>query len=144
MVYQKYIQWSTLQHYEVCDTPLLDLTHSLRVACSFAQIEANDKHGYVYVFGLPYITNRVTHNSEHDIVNVRLLQVFAHPKHYVRIFKKDISAGTEDIENEYDYKGKLDFRNRLIAKFQIPRQAKFWGRGFSKIPDQFFIQEATG
>ena len=34
---KKYIQWSILQHYEVCHTPLLDLTHSVRVACSFAQ-----------------------------------------------------------------------------------------------------------
>lgn len=27
------IAWSLLQHYEICDTPLLDLTHSLHVAC---------------------------------------------------------------------------------------------------------------
>lgn len=30
------IAWSLLQHYEICGTPLLDLTHSLHVACSFA------------------------------------------------------------------------------------------------------------
>lgn len=30
------IQWSILQHYEVCQTPLIDLTHSLRVAATFA------------------------------------------------------------------------------------------------------------
>ena len=35
----KYIQWSILQHYDVCPTPLLDVTHSLRVACSFALTE---------------------------------------------------------------------------------------------------------
>ena len=46
---RKYIQWSILQHYEVCDTPLLDLTQSLRVACTFAQQKA-DKVGYVFVF----------------------------------------------------------------------------------------------
>ncbi len=33
---RKFIQWSILQHYEVCDTPLIDLTQSIRVACSFA------------------------------------------------------------------------------------------------------------
>lgn len=35
---RKYVQWSILQHYEVAATPLLDVTHSLRVACSFAQL----------------------------------------------------------------------------------------------------------
>ncbi|MBV2094977.1 MAG: hypothetical protein KUF80_08830 [Candidatus Thiodiazotropha sp. (ex Codakia orbicularis)] len=29
---RKYIQWSILQHYEVCPTLLLDFTHLLRVA----------------------------------------------------------------------------------------------------------------
>jgi len=33
------VQWSILQHYEVCNTPLLDFTHSLRVACSFATLD---------------------------------------------------------------------------------------------------------
>jgi hypothetical protein len=29
---RKAVQWSLLQHYEVCHTPYLDFTHSLRVA----------------------------------------------------------------------------------------------------------------
>ncbi len=37
---KRYVQWSILQHYEVIPTPLLDVTHSLRVACSFAQLAA--------------------------------------------------------------------------------------------------------
>ena len=37
--HKKYIQWSILQHYEVVSTPLLDITQSLRVACSFAPAE---------------------------------------------------------------------------------------------------------
>ena len=56
---RKYIQWSILQHYEVCPTPLLDLTHSLRVACSFAFHSKNDNNPFVFVLGLPYLTNRV-------------------------------------------------------------------------------------
>ena len=72
---KKYIQWSILQHYEVADTPLLDLTHSLRVACSFAQLRSTDSICYVYVLGLPYVTNRITINSEHELVNIRLLSI---------------------------------------------------------------------
>ena len=50
---RRYIQWSILQHYEVCPTPLLDLTHSLRVACSFAFLGSDTGNPYVAVFGLP-------------------------------------------------------------------------------------------
>jgi len=44
---RKLIQWSILQHYEVCETPLLDFTHSLRVACSFAQMGNPTNKAYV-------------------------------------------------------------------------------------------------
>ncbi len=133
LMWKKYVQWSILQHYEVCDTPLFDLTHSLRVACSFAQLEAQEGVGYVYVFGLPYVMNRISHNSEHDLVNIRLLSICP-PEALRPYFQEGYLAGTEDITDVYDSKDKLDFRNRLIAKFQIPSQAKFWGDGFSSIP----------
>ena len=64
---KRYIQWSILQHYGVCNTPLLDFTHSLRVACSFAQLSDAQEKGFVYVFGLPYITNRISINSDRKI-----------------------------------------------------------------------------
>jgi hypothetical protein len=130
---RKHIQWSLLQHYEVCDTPLLDLTHSLRVACSFAQLFAGGPKGYVFVFGLPYITNRISINSEHDIVNVRLLSICP-PDALRPYFQEGYLAGTTDITSEYENKTELDFRNRLIAKFEIPKAKRFWGSGFSSIP----------
>ncbi len=83
---RKYIQWSILQHYEVCPTPLLDLTHSVRVACSFAFLDSTGEDPYVFVFGLPYITNRISVNSEHDLVNVRLLSIC--PPDALRPFSK--------------------------------------------------------
>lgn len=43
--------------------------------------------------------------------------------------------GTEDIVADYDSKTELDFKNRLIAKFEIPTSMRFWGKGFSRIPD---------
>lgn len=131
---KKYIQWSILQHYQVCSTPFLDFTHNIRAACSFAQVTENNTYGYVFVFGLPYITNRISINSEHDIVNVRLLSICP-PDALRPYFQDGYLAGTEDLTIEYDSKTELDFRNRLIAKFKIPNGRKFWGRGFSKIPD---------
>ncbi len=130
---KRYIQWSILQHYEVCTTPLLDLTHSLRVACSFAQLNNDSNYGYVYVFGMPYITNRISINSEHDLVNIRLLSICP-PDALRPYFQDGYLVGTEDVTTEYDSKIELDFKNRLIAKFRIPVDRIFWGQGFSAIP----------
>ncbi|HEY5176264.1 MAG TPA: FRG domain-containing protein [Terriglobales bacterium] len=129
-----YIQWSILQHYEVVATPLLDLTQSLRVACSFAQLHGTDATCYVYVLGLPYLTNRISINSEHDIVNVRLLSICP-PAALRPYFQEGYLAGTADVATEFDSKTELDFRNRLIAKFAIPRAKAFWGSGFDQIPE---------
>jgi hypothetical protein len=131
---KRYIQWSILQHYEVAATPLLDLTHSLRVACSFAQLRSTDPTCYVYVLGLPYMTNRITMNSEHDVVNVRLLSICP-PAALRPYFQEGYLAGTADVTTEFDSKTELDFRNRLVAKFAIPRAQAFWGPGFNQIPE---------
>jgi hypothetical protein len=131
---KRYIQWNILQHYEVAATPLLDLTHSLRVACSFAQLRSTDSACYVYVLGLPYVTNRITINSEHDIVNVRLLSICP-PDALRPYFQEGYLGGTADVTTEFESKTELGFRNRLVAKFAIPRAQSFWGRGFNKIPE---------
>lgn len=128
------IQWSILQHYEVVPTPLLDLTQSLRVACSFAQMRGTDANCYVYVIGLPYLTNRISINSEHDIVNVRLLSICP-PAALRPYFQEGYLAGTADVTTDFDSKTELDFRNRMIAKFTIPRAKAFWGTGFDQIPE---------
>jgi hypothetical protein len=130
---KRYIQWCILQHYEVLPTPLLDLTQSLRVACSFAQLRSIDSECYVYVFSLPYVTNRISINSEHDIVNVRLLSICP-PAALRPYFQEGYLTGTADVTTEFDTKTELDFRNRLIAKFIIPRAKSFWGSGFDQIP----------
>jgi len=130
---KRYIQWSILQHYEVCGTPLIDFTQSLRVACSFAQLGNANSHAYIYVFALPYFTNRITINSEHDLVNVRLLSICP-PDALRPYFQEGYLAATSDIEHEYDSKSELDFNRRLVIKFKIPNNKKFWGTHYSMIP----------
>lgn len=131
---RKLIQWSILQHYEVCPTPLLDFTHSLRVACSFAYLQNHSENAYVFMFGFPYLTNRISLNSEHDIVNVRLLSICP-PEAYRPHFQEGFLAGTDEITYDYDRKSELDFNNRLIVKFELPSENEFWGRNFHKIPE---------
>ncbi len=130
---KRYIRWSILQHYEVLSTPLLDVTQSLRVACSFAQLASTDPICYVYVLGFPYPTNRISINSEEDIVNIRLLSICP-PAALRPYFQEGYMAGTPDATIDFENKTELDFRNRLIAKFAIPRATKFWNAGFEATP----------
>lgn len=133
VVRRRYIQWSILQHYEVCPTPLLDLTHSIKVACSFSFLFSKRGDPYVFVFGLPYVTNRISVNSEHDIVNIRLLSI-SPPEALRPYFQEGYLAGTDEITTEYDSKDELDFNNRLVAKFRLRRDRTFWSKGFGAIP----------
>jgi hypothetical protein len=130
---RKYIQWSILQHYEVCPTPLLDFTQSVRVACSFATLDAGGGDAYLYCFGLPYLSNRISVNSEQDLVNIRLLSICP-PDALRPYFQEGYLAGTDEVTTDYDSKDDLDFKRRLIAKFRIPRGDAFWGKHFQPIP----------
>ncbi len=129
---KKYIQWSILQHYEVVDTPLIDVTQSLRVACSFATNNNNSDKAYIYVFGLPYYTNRITINSEHDLANIRLLSI-SPPSALRPYFQEGYLIGTTDIEYDYETKSELDLNQRLFAKFEINKK-DFWDDDFTSIP----------
>ena len=137
---KKYVRWSILQHYEVCRTPLLDFTHSIRVGCSFAVNENTEGLACFFVFGLPYITNRISINSEHDLVNVRLLSICP-PTALRPYFQEGYLAGTEDITADYQSKTELDFNNRLIAKFSFRNDHSFWGADFSPIPSTAIYPE---
>ena len=136
---RKEIQWSILQHYEVCDTPYLDLTQSLRVACSFAclkyesvganneKIKIKPNKGYLFVFALPYFTNRISVNSEHDLINIRLLSIC--PPDALRPHHQEgFLVGTTNIAEDYKLKQELDFNRRLVAKFEFHNDNTFWGK----------------
>ncbi len=128
------VRWGILQHYQVCSTPLLDLTQSIRVACSFAQAAAKGRKAYVSVFGLPYTTNRISSNSEHDLVIVRLLSICP-PAALRPYFQEGYLAGTADMMADYEDKSELDFNRRLVANFEIPAGTSFWGSGLSRVSD---------
>jgi hypothetical protein len=132
---RRYVRWSILQHYEVCATPLLDVTHTAQVACSFAQLDNDGDGAHVFVFGLPYIGNRIAINSEHEIINVRLLSICP-PDALRPYFQDGYVVGTDDVTDDYDSKTELDFSRRLIAKFAIPNSDAFWDEGFSKVPKE--------
>jgi len=132
------IQWSILQHYGVCDTPYLDLTHSLRVACSFAQQSCTQEFCYVYVLAMPYLSGRISINSEHDLTNIRLLSI-SPPQALRPYFQEGYLAGTEYTLADYDDKSELDFNRRLIGIYQIPNTKEFWGSNFGRYDEKLLF-----
>ena len=68
------LRWAILQHYEICATPLLDVTHSLRIAASFASLRESSK-AYLFVLGVPNLSGAVTASAEAGLQIVRLSSV---------------------------------------------------------------------
>lgn len=123
---KRIVQWSVLQHYEVTETPLIDVTQSLKVACSFAMLDNDNEYAYVYVFALPYYTNRISVNSEHYLSNVRLLSV-APPQALRPYYQEGFLIGEDEFSETYTNKDVLDLNNRLVAKFKFKNTKEFWG-----------------
>lgn len=122
----KLLQYSILQHYEVCKTPLLDLTQSIKVACSFAILDNKDKTGYIYVLGMPYVNGRISVDSEDYITNVRLLSISSSSSKRP-FFQEGYLVQTEFASNADIEKGELDFNRRIVAIYKFKNTKKFWG-----------------
>ncbi len=125
------ITWAIIQHYEIGPTPLLDLTTSLRVACSFALDKANE-HGIVYVLGLPYPNGSISYYVEEKLLNIRLLSICP-PAALRPYYQEGFVAGTFPEQNPPGLGSQRDFARRLIAKFKIPKN-RFWSQNFAPIP----------
>lgn len=126
------LQWSILQHYEVCATPLLDFTQSLRVAASFAlNNTTNSESAYIFIFAFPHPNGTISYSTEDELFNIRLLS--ACPSDALRPhFQEGFLVGDfpkRAIKKEQS----LDYGRRLIAKIEI-NQDGFWGNDFHAIP----------
>jgi hypothetical protein len=122
------VRWAILQHYEVCPTPLLDVTQSLRIAASFAT-SANEEEAYVFVLGVPNVSGAITASAEAGLQIVRLSSICppsARRPHiqegYLLGEYPDIAEfGQKELYAHYE----IDFGLRLIAKFRFNPQS-FW------------------
>jgi len=131
------VKMAILQHYQVCDTPLLDITRSLRVASSFA-LEDADYSGILYVLGLPLINGSISFYVYEELLNIRLLGICP-PQALRPYFQEGFLVGTfptpilKEPEEKLYKDEKLDFGRRLIAKFELIKE-KFWDDDFTPIP----------
>lgn len=124
------MRWAILQHYEVCQTPLLDVTHSLRVACSFA-LHKTSQDPYVFILGLPHPNGSISFYVEQELLNVRLLSICP-PKALRPYFQEGYLVGSFPSQED-TIKHQYDFARRLVAKFRLSRDT-FVDENFRPIP----------
>lgn len=133
------IRWAILQHYEVCETPLLDVTHSLRIAASFASSNNGTKEAYVFAFGVPNLSGAVTASSEAGLQVIRLSS--ACPPDAVRPHIQEGYLLGEypeitDFEENAQYRYyEMDFGRRLIAKFRFNPETFWKSENYPKASD---------
>src|SRR5581483_9882959 len=122
------LRWAILQHYEICATPLLDVTHSLRIAASFASL-AESSRAYLFVLGVPNLSGAITASAEAGLQIVRLSSVCPPAAVRPHIQEGYLLGEYPDI-SKYDQKAlyhsyEIDFGRRLVAKFRFNPQT-FW------------------
>lgn len=144
------VRWAILQHYEVCGTPLLDVTHSLRIAASFATKDAlqrNLHEAFLMVLAIPQLSGAVTVTAEAELQALRLSSIC--PPEAVRPhLQEGYLLGEYPDLADPDQKSRVphyeaDFGRRLIAKFRL-NPKKFWENdgAFPQVPDAaLFPQE---
>jgi hypothetical protein len=141
---QRIVRWSILQHYEICYTPLLDVTHSLRIAASFASAGATDDV-YLFVLGVPNISGAITASAESELQVVRLSSVCppsAVRPHIQEGYLLGEYPDMGDIRQKalFDHY-EVDFGRRLVAKF-IFNPKEFWkGKVFPQIGSRALYPE---
>lgn len=130
------LRWSILQHYEVCYTPLLDVTHSLRIAASFASHPARED-AFLFVLGVPNLSGAITASAEAGLQIVRLSSVC--PPTAVRPhIQEGYLLGEYPEMGGYDQKElyhhyEIDFGRRLVAKFCFDPRKLWKNDAFPKV-----------
>ena len=121
--YQKFpeLVWAVLQHYIVCETPLLDVTQSYRVAASFAY---HTKHpqALIFVYAVPYPSGTISFSAEEEMLMIKL-QSTCPPDALRPHFQEGYLLGNFPSRAERK-SAHLDFGKRLIAKIEIPKDSK--------------------
>jgi hypothetical protein len=125
---QRIIRWSIIQHYEISKTPLLDVTHSLRIAASFASDTKSDR-AFIFALGVPHLSGAITASAEAGLQIVRLSSVC--PPSAIRPHIQEgyllgeypdlASYGQKRLYPHYE----IDFGRRLVGKFWF-NPKRFW------------------
>ena len=137
IVRHRLLRWAILQHYEVCGTPLLDVTQSLRVAASFANNDGSGSDPVLYVLAVPSLSGSVTASSEQGIQTIRLSSICPPEARRPYFQEGYLLAEYPDLvtaDEKQDYRPyEIDFGRRLLAKFRLSHSG-FWSKDYTAIP----------
>lgn len=116
------LRWAILQHYEVCFTPLLDVTQSLRMAVSMAYSDSYE-FGYVYLLDTPPVSGGVSTQEDVGVQAIRLASVCP-PEAFRPHVQEGLLLGAFpivakiDMHSLYRYRD-LDFGRRIVGKIRF-------------------------
>jgi hypothetical protein len=142
---QRILRWAILQHYEICDTPLLDVSRSLRIAASFATVDA-DEEAFLFVLGVPSLSGVLSVSIESGLQTVKLAGIcppMALRPHIQEgyLLAEFPELGAFDQKVEYEHY-ETDFGRRLLAKFRF-NPTTFWNdANFPVIPRSALYPDA--
>lgn len=131
------VRWAIIQHYEVCATPLLDLTGVLQVALTFA-IDAKSADGFLYVFGLPHVTGPISVSLESMTQLVDLSKIcppeVSRPHFQSAFLAADYPTAvyTDDLVRQAP-RVEANFACRLLTKFRLKDVNKWVGNKFNPV-----------
>jgi hypothetical protein len=141
----KNLRWTILQHYEVCPTPLLDVTHSLRVAVSFAAERASNHSVMLYVFAVPQISGAITASAEAELQILRLSSICpptATRPHFQEGYLLGNYPDIQSPEEKEQYElYEVDFGRRLLCKFRLNLD-HFWRDDFPQVSHDALYPDA--
>ena len=129
------LRWALLQHYEVCPTPLLDVTSSLQIALSFALADSRDDT-LLFVLAVPQITGIVAVSLESETQVVRLSQICP-PEALRPHFQEASLIGNYPVWEQEKFSGdarkelRSNLAGRLLAKFRLNKCNSWRERGFT-------------
>lgn len=133
------VRWAILQHYEVCDTPLLDVTPSVQTALTFA-IGNGGRTGFLYAFAFPHLAGAVSVSVESMTQVIDLCHVCPpqarRPHFQYGMLAGDYPAYTS-VEETHGRKGMIgnNFACRLISKFSLNSTSNWMTEGYTPVPD---------
>lgn len=137
------VRWAILQHYEVCATPLLDLTGSLQSALTFAISKASNE-AFLYVFGLPHQTGAISVSLESmtqvvdlskicppEVARPHFQSAFLAADYPTAIYPDDLVKRAPRVE--------ANFACRLLTKFHLKELNKWVGKNFHPISQEILF-----
>lgn len=136
------VRWAILQHYEVCRTPLLDVTASLQSALTFAVGDRSE--GWLYVLAFPQLTGCVSVSVASKTQVINLSQICP-PEALRPHFQEGLLASDypeirtrDQSHGQYGMRGN-NFAARLLTKFQLTNCHAWKSEGFTPTPDNILF-----